>query len=184
MNIQANKFLFGSRTGIFSIARKQDGFFAKTASFKRKETPEGIVAEEKTEDVKKMEELLRLAKESRNSLNSTDQTTILRKVACGEELTEKEKSLLRDIDPKSLSKAQAAARRRREIESRLARAKTKAEAKAILMSAKQEVHMAISAGKSSEIDEYADYLSAAVKKAEERYYRNELKKKAELDIKV
>ena len=44
--------------------------------------------------------------------------------------------------------------------------------------------MAISAGKSSEIDEYADYLSAAVKKAEERYYRNELKKKAELDIKV
>ena len=184
MNIQANKFLLGSRAGTFSIAWKQDGFFAKIASFKRKETPEGTAAGEKTEDVKKMEELLRLAKESMNSLNSTDQATILRKVASGEELTEKEKSLLRNIDPKSLSKAQAAARRRWEIESRLARAKTRAEAKAILMSAKQEVHMAISAGKSEDANEYADYLAAAVKKAEERYYRNELKKKAELDIKV
>jgi len=184
MNIQPNKFLFGSRTGIFSIARKQGGAFGKTSSFKRKETQEGIITEEKSEAVKKLEEMLRVTRESMNSLSSLNGRDLLKKLACGEELTAEEKSRLRDMDPLSLSKAQAAAGRRRELESRLARAKTKAEARAILRSAKQEVQIALSASKGSEIDEYADYLSAAVKKAEERYYRGELKKKTELDVKI
>lgn len=192
MNIQASKFILGNRAGAFPIARKRGNAFAKTASFKKKEWIEaGILdekvkekVEEKTEELKKMEEVLRSAKESMNSLTGAEQKILLKKIACGEELTEKEKNFLPNLEPQSLKKAQLAARRRRELESRLARAKSRAEAKAILMSAKQEVQMAFSAGKNSDGNEYAGYLSAAVNKAEERYYRNELKKKSELDIKV
>ena len=188
MNIQASKFILGNRAGAFPIARKRGNAFAKTASFKKKEWIEAGIPDEKikekTEELKKMEEVLRSAKESMNTLTEAEQRTLLKKIACGEELTEKEKNFLPNLEPKSLRKAQLAARRRRELESRLARAKSRAEAKAILMSAKQEVQMAFSAGKNSDGNEYAGYLSAAVNKAEERYYRNELKKKSELDIKV
>ncbi|WP_353094485.1 hypothetical protein [Tissierella praeacuta] len=96
---------------------------------------------------------------------------IAKKIARGESLTGEERDKLTEIDPEKLEKAKRANERRKELESRLKRAKNKKEARDIILQAKMEANIVL-----DKVDEkYGEYLVEAVNKAEVNYKNKDIK---------
>lgn len=96
---------------------------------------------------------------------------IAKKIARGESLTGEERDKLTEIDPEKLEKAKRANERRKELESRLKRARSKKEAKDIILQAKMEANIVL-----DKVDEkYGEYLVEAVNKAELNYKNKDIK---------
>ncbi len=104
--------------------------------------------------------LERRAKEIENANLHYKKEKIARRIARGERITPEERALLAKHDPELLRKAEMAARRRKDLEMRLKRAKTEREAKKIMLEARAEVQML------SKDTAYANLLSDAYNKVD------------------
>lgn len=135
--------------------------------------------ESKIEDKNSLIDMLRRqAKENEAANLRYKIEAIARKIAKGDVINSAERALLEKDNPELLRKAEMAARRRKDVEARLKRAKTKSEARAIIAEAKMEVQQVFS----SKDPTYAELLSAAYSDLKPNKDNDEDKK--ELDIKI
>ncbi|CAK7042177.1 hypothetical protein CIW83_14735 [Tissierella sp. P1] len=96
---------------------------------------------------------------------------IAKKIARGENITAEERAMLMEMAPDKLEKAMQASKRRKEIESRIKTAKTKKEAREIILQARVEAKIAF-----DKIDKvYGEYFMEAVNKIEEDYSKKNIK---------
>ncbi len=120
---------------------------------------------EPSPEIQQMRRLLEDKKKALEKL-TTDQTA--KKIARGEMITDEEREKLRATDPEKLRKADEANERRYKVHQRLANAKTKEEARAIITSEKMMGYMIYDKGD----EHYGQLLIEAVGKAEADYYGN------------
>ncbi|WP_438350457.1 hypothetical protein ACP8HI_07335 [Paenibacillus sp. FA6] len=111
--------------------------------------------------------------------------SIARRIARGDFVSGKDKSLLIQHNPEKLQKAEIANTRRMEVALRLKSARSKQEAREIISNARVEVYQAFS----SKDEEYTVLLSEAYNKLTEDYSGNKLttmvkKPTNKLDIKI
>ncbi|MDR7855640.1 hypothetical protein [Tissierella sp.] len=143
------------------------------------EGPKKSKYESKIEDKNSLIDMLRnQAKENETTNLRYKIEGIARRIARGDDITSEERALLEKNDPDLLRKADMAARRRKDVEARLKRAKTKSEARAIITEAKIEVQQVF-----DKDPKYAELLSAAYSDLKPNKDNGEEDKK-ELDIKI
>lgn len=138
-------------------------------SFEGTLKPNNKLFEEKSiEQSPEMRQLRRLLEDNKKGIEklATDQTA--KKIARGEMITDEEREKLRATDPEKLRKADEANERRRDVHQRLARARAKEEARAILTSEKMMGYMIYDKGDG----QYGELLIEAIGKAEADYYGN------------
>lgn len=142
-------------------------------SFEGRLKPNHKLFKEQPPEVQQMRELLKNKKKALEKL-ATDQTA--KKIARGEMITEEEREKLRATDPEKLRKAEEANEKRASVSRRLARAKTKMEAAAIIAG---ERSMALTIYDKGD-QELGELYLEAVGKAEVDYYQGKKSKPATL----
>lgn len=142
-------------------------------SFEGKLKPNHKLFKEVPPEVQQMREMFKNNQKSLEKL-AADQTA--KKIARGESITEEEREKLRATDPEKLRKAEEANQKRSSVSRRLARAKTKVEAAAIIANEKS---MAITIFDKGD-QELGELYLEAVGKAEIDYYQGKKSKSATL----
>lgn len=115
-------------------------------------------------ELKQMREIMR---QNKRSLENNEDEKIAKKIARGESITEAEREKLRARNPEKLRKAEEANYKRASISKKLAQAKTKAEAAAIIASEKTTAVAIFEKGD----PELGELYLEAVFKAESDYYQ-------------
>lgn len=133
-------------------------------SFEGRLEPNNKLFKEQSPEVKQMRELLKNRKKALEKFE-VDQTA--KKIARGEMITAEERAKLRATDPEKLKKAEEANEKRASVSRRLARAKTKMEATAIIAG---ERSMALTIYDKGD-QELGELYLEAVGKAEIDYYQ-------------
>lgn len=135
--------------------------------------PNHKLFKEQPPEIQQMRELLKNKKKALEKL-ATDQTA--KKIARGEVITEAEREKLRATDPEKLRKAEESNEKRASVSRRLANAKTKMEAAAIIAG---ERSMALTIYDKGD-QELGELYLEAVGKAEDDYYQGKKSKPATL----
>lgn len=135
-----------------------------------------LFKEKPTELSPEMRQLRRILEDSKRRVENLAADQTAKKIARGEMISEEERGKLRAIDPEKLRKADEANEKRRNVHQRLENARTKEEAKAILISEKMMGYMIYEKGD----EQYGELLIEAVGKAEADYYENKQFKPATL----
>lgn len=138
-------------------------------SFEGKLKPNNKLFKEESPEIQQMRELLKSKKKALEKL-ANDQTA--KKIARGEVITEEERRKLQATDPEKLRKAEEANEKRASVSRRLARAKTKAEAAAIIAGEKS---MALTIYDKGD-QELGELYLEAVGRAEVDYYQGKKSK--------
>lgn len=133
-------------------------------SFEGRLKPNHKLFKEVPPEVQQMREMFKNNQKSLEKL-AADQTA--KKIARGEAITEAEREKLRATDPEKLRKAEEANQKRASVSRRLARAKTKTEAAAIIANEKS---MAISIFDKGD-QELGELYLEAIGKSEMDYYQ-------------
>lgn len=142
-------------------------------SFEGRLKPNHKLFKEVPPEVQQMREMFKNNQKSLEKL-AADQTA--KKIARGESITEEEREILRATNPEKLRKAEEANQKRASVSQRLARAKTKMEAAAIIANEKS---MAITIFDKGD-QELGELYLEAVNKAEVDYYKGKKSNSATL----
>lgn len=124
-------------------------------------------------ELKQMREIMR---QNKRAMENTEDEQIAKKIARGESVTEAERERIRARNPEKLRKAEEANYKRASISKKLTRAKTKAEAAAIIASEKSTAVAIFEKGD----PELGELYLEAVFKAESDYYQKKKAKSAGL----
>lgn len=127
-----------------------------------------LFKEESLEQSPEMRQMRRILEDNKREIEKLAADQTAKKIARGEMITEEEREKLRSTDPEKLRKADEANERRYNVHQRLANARTKEEARAILTSEKMMGYMIYDKGD----EQYGELLIEAVGKAEADYYGN------------
>lgn len=126
-----------------------------------------LFKEHSLEQSPEIQQMRRLFEDKKKALEKLETDQTAKKIARGEMITDEEREKLRATDPEKLRKADEANERRRDVHQRLARARTKEEARAILTSEKMMGYMIYDKGDG----QYGELLIEAIGKAEAVYTR-------------
>lgn len=149
-------------------------FIDQQQRFKEKAKPNRQFVKEDPPELQQMRELI---KNNKKAMERYESDQIAKKIARGESITEVEREKLRATDPEKLRKAEEANFKRASVSKKLARAKTKAEASAIIANEKS---MAVSIFEKGDQALGELYLEA-IDKAENDYYQEKKSKPARLE---
>ena len=135
-----------------------------------------LFKEHSTEQPPEIQQLRKLLEDSKRGVEKLAADQTAKKIARGETITEEEREKLRATDPEKLRKAEEANEKRASVSRRLANAKTKAEASAVIAGEKSMALTIYDKGDQALGELYLE----AVGKAETDYYQGKKSKPATL----